>query len=296
MNKSKYSLAVIAAGSLWGFMGLFRRYMGELGFDSFGVILVRCAFAALCFGLLILIKDKNEFVVKPRDFWCFLGSGLCSLLFFSACYFQAMTIMSLSAAAILLYTSPIFVILMSAVLFKEKITGRVVAAMFLAVGGCALVSGVVGSDTKISFIGILYGLGSGFGYALYSIFGKLAMQRGYKSSTINFYSCFLAALGAGIIWGFEAPFSIVFSSASNAIFCSLAGVMTCFLPYLCFTYGLSGLEAGKVSIIASIEPVVATLVGLFVFYEKLNFVSVLGIVLVLAAIVLTNTANTAKEN
>lgn len=93
MNKSKYSLAVIAAGSLWGFMGLFRRYMGELGFDSFGVILVRCAFAALCFGLLILIKDKNEFVVKPRDFWCFLGSGLCSLLFFSACYFQAMTIM-----------------------------------------------------------------------------------------------------------------------------------------------------------------------------------------------------------
>lgn len=296
MKESKYSIAVLAAGSLWGFMGLFRRVMGGMGFDSFGVILVRCAFAAICFGLLILIKDKKEFVVSPRDFWCFIGSGLCSLLFFSSCYFQAMTIMSLSAAAILLYTSPIFVILMSAVLFKEKITGRTVAAIFLAVGGCTLVSGIIGSDTKISFIGILYGLGSGFGYALYSIFGKLAMQRGYKSSTVNFYSCLLAALGAGIIWGFKAPLAIVFSSAPNLLFCALAGVVTCFLPYLCFTYGLSGLEAGKVSIIASIEPVVATLVGLFAFSEKLDLPSVIGIALVLAAIILTNTGKKEKQN
>lgn len=289
MKKSIYSLSVILAGCLWGFMGLFRRYMGKLGFDSFGVILVRCAFAAICFGLLIIIKDKKQLVVKPRDFWCFFGSGVCSLLFFTACYFQAMTVMSLSAAAILLYTSPCFVILMSAVIFKDKITVRTVLAMLLAVGGCALVSGIIGSETKISLVGILYGLGSGFGYALYSIFGKLAMRRGYSGSTVNFYSCLLAALGAAIIWGAKQPFSIMFTSVPTAVFCALAGVVTCFLPYLFFTYGLSGLPAGKVSIIASIEPVVATLVGMVFFREKLTLFSAAGIILVLAAIVLTNT-------
>lgn len=49
MNKSKntYTLSILAAGCLWGFMGLFRRYMGEAGFSSSGVIVLRCGVAAL---------------------------------------------------------------------------------------------------------------------------------------------------------------------------------------------------------------------------------------------------------
>lgn len=294
MNKSKYSLSVFTSGCLWGFMGMFRRFMGAMGLDTFGVVLVRCTVAAICFGLLILIRDSSQFKIKLRDLWCFIGSGIFSLLLLSVCYFQAMNLMSLSAAAILLYTSPIFVILMSAVLFKEKITPRIIAAMLLAVGGCALVSGIVGSDTRISLVGLLYGLGSGFGYALYSIFGKLSIARGYKSNTINLYSTLFAALAAALIWGFKEPFSIAFASPYNALVCTLNGVTTCFLPYVFFTYGLSGMEAGRVSIIASIEPVVATVVGVLIFSEAMTVFNLAGIVLVLAAIVITNTGSTEK--
>ena len=71
--------------------------------------------------------------------------------------------------------------------------------------------------------------------------------------------------------------------------------MTCYLPYLLYTYGLSGLSNGKASIMASIEPVVATLVGVTVYSEKLSLAGGLGIVLVLSAIVLLNLRSKKNE-
>ena len=288
MSKNRHAISVILAACLWGFMGFFRRKMGDMGLNTFGIILARCAFSALLYALTIALTKPVEFKIRPRDFWCFVGSGLCSLLFFSICYFQAMSLMTLSAAAILLYTAPCFVILLSALLFKERITGRKVFAMLLAFAGCCLTSGVVGSDIRISTVGILYGLGSGFGYALYSIFSRLALNRGYSSITISFWSCLLAGIGAALIFGFREPMGIIFSSAGNLLFCFAAAIISTYLPYLLYTYGLEGIEAGKASIMASVEPVVATLVGLFLFNEILSLWSVLGIILVLSAIVLLN--------
>ena len=295
MRMHIYSAAVIASGCLWGLMGLFRRSLGGLGFDSFVIVFVRCGAAALFFALTILLRDKSAFRIRLKDLWCFIGSGLCSLLFFTVCYFQAMTLMSLSAAAILLYTAPCFVVLMSALLFQEKLNGRLILSVFLAFSGCCLVSGLVGQETKISLIGLLYGLGSGFGYALYSIFGKLALRRGYASSTINFYSCLLAALGAGLIFGVKAPVALMFSSSGTLALCLLAGVVTSYLPYLLYTFGLSGIEAGRASVMASVEPVVATLVGVLVYRESLDLFSLAGIALVLFAVLLTEIQGRNKD-
>ena len=285
---TKYIVCVLLSGCLWGTMGFFRRRMGDMGLSSLDIVMLRCGISALLFAITILFSDPASIRIRLQDVWCFIGSGLCSLLFFSACYFQAMTVMSLSAAAILLYTAPCFVMLLSAILFREKITGEKLLAMVLAFAGCCLVSGIVGSDMRITFAGFLYGLGSGIGYALYSVFGKLAMARGYRSNTINFWSCLLAAAGAGIGWGFRQPLSVLGASPGNCIFTVAAAIVTTYLPYLLYTYGLSGIEAGRASVMASVEPVVATIVGLLVFGEKLTGWSVLGIVLVLAAVVLLN--------
>lgn len=285
-GEAKFMLAVLLSGILWGTMGYFRRNMGEMGLDTFGIVLVRCGFAALLFALLILIKDPSSIRVKWKDCWVFLGSGVFSLLFFMTCYFQAMTLMSLSAAAILLYTAPVFVMLMSALLFRETVTGRKILAIVLAFGGCCLVSGITGGIGKVSGIGLLYGLGSGIGYALYSIFGKLAFARGYKSNTVNFWSCLLAAIGAAVITGLRTPLEIVLSGWGNFGFCLAAAAVTTFFPYLLYTYGLTGMEAGAASVVASVEPVVATLVGAVLYHETITPASALGICLVLTAIVL----------
>ena len=288
LKKNIYAVSIIASGILWGTMGIFRRHLGDMGLDTVGVITVRCGVAAFLYALTIFFTDKKQFAVRPKDIWCFIGSGLLSLLFFTVCYFQAMTLMSLSTAAILLYTAPCFVIIISAVLFREKITAVKICAMLLAFAGCCLVSGIVGDSVKVTFVGVLYGLGSGIGYALYSIFGKLAMARGYRSNTINFYACLLAAAGAVIIGGFASPMKIMFASGSNLFWSIATGAITAYLPYMLYTFGLSGTEAGKASVMASIEPVVATLTGLVVFGEKISVFGFAGIVLVMAGIVLIN--------
>ena len=104
----------------------------------------------------------------------------------------------------------------------------------------------------------------------------------------------LAALAAVIFDGgsFAAP---ICTSLQNFAFAAATGLVTCYLPYLLYTYGLSGLSNGKASIMASIEPVVATLVGVTVYSEKLSLAGGLGIVLVLSAIVLLNLRSKKNE-
>lgn len=284
----KHILAVLAAGSLWGTMGVFTRTLATIGIDSNGAILVRCLLAAVAFAVTILLTDPKQLRIRLRDFWCFFGSGVCSLLFFTFCYFHAINLMSLSAAAILLYTAPSIVMLLSALLFRERITRTKLLAVALAFVGCCLVSGIMGGDARITFGGLLFGLGSGFGYALYSIFARFALLRGYSSNTVNFYSCLLAGLGACLISRPGVYAAAFTASWGNALFCILSAIVTCYLPYLLYTYSLTGLENGKASVLASVEPVVATLLGVFIYHEKLTVWSLLGLVLVLGAILLLN--------
>lgn len=293
--KNKYAACVIAAGTLWGFMGFFRRTLDSMGVSAVGCIAVRCIFATVFFAVTLLICDCGAFKIRLRDAWIFIGSGIISLLVFGVCYFRAMDYMSLSAAAILLYTAPCFVILISAPLFKEKLTRRKLMAMLLAFAGCCLVSGIGSGGTIVTPKGIALGLCSGLCYALYSIFSRFALNQGYSSLTINFYSCLLAGIGATIIGGTEYV-GIITSSVPDLLFAVATGFVTCFLPYLLYTRGLEGLENGKASIMASIEPVVATIVGIVIYSEAPTLMSAAGVILVLSAIVLLNVKSKEKTS
>lgn len=293
--KNKYAACVIAAGTLWGFMGFFRRTLDSMGVSAVGCIAVRCIFATVFFAVTLLICDRGAFKIRLRDAWIFIGSGIISLLVFGICYFRAMDYMSLSAAAILLYTAPCFVILISAPLFKEKLTRRKLMAMLLAFAGCCLVSGIGSGGTIVTPKGIALGLCSGLCYALYSIFSRFALNQGYSSLTINFYSCLLAGIGATIIGGTEYV-GIITSSVPDLLFAVATGFVTCFLPYLLYTRGLEGLDNGKASIMASIEPVVATVVGIVIYSEAPTLMSAAGVILVLSAIVLLNVKSKEKTS
>lgn len=283
----KYFSSILAAGILWGTTGVFRRTLDTMGLSTTGVVFIRSLVALICFTLTIFLTDRNAFKIKLKDFWCFIGTGLISFLLFTFCYFKAMTLMSLSSAAILLYTAPGFVILISVLCFHEKINAPKIIGLILAFAGCCLVCGIGSGTNHLSALGILCGIGSGLCYALYSIFSRFALNRGYSSLTINFYTSLLAVLGCLCLGGWNV-FPLCFSSGSSALVSVSTGIVTCFLPYMLYTYGLTGMENGKASIIASIEPVVATLMGILIFGESLTLMSAAGVILVLAAIVVTN--------
>lgn len=287
MKSNKYAIAVLLAGTLWGFMGFFRRTLDAMGVSASGCIAVRCVFATAFFALTILFADKSAFKIKLRDIWMFLGTGVLSLFVFGVCYFLAMDHMSLSAAAILLYTAPCFVILLSVPLFGEKLDRRKLIAMLTAFCGCCLVSGIASGDNAISLVGVLLGLASGICYALYSIFSRFAINKGYGTLTINFYSCLLAAIAATAFDSGDFVRHITVGVGSFA-FAAATGLVTCYLPYMLYTYGLTGMQNGKASIMASIEPVVATLVGVIIYKEGMTVPNMIGVILVIFAIVILN--------
>ena len=192
---------------------------------------------------------------------------------------------TMSVAAVLLYTAPIFVMLMSVVLFKEKLNLTKILSLALAFGGCIFTSGILGG-IKGEFIGILMALGSGFFYALYSIFSRYAINRGYSSWTIVFYTFLFSSIGCSFIsdWGNIAQ---VFASSPSVSLLYLGlGVITGFLPYIFYSMGLERLESSRASIIASFEPVGATILGFVFFKEVPDIFCIIGIVLVLSSIVI----------
>jgi drug/metabolite transporter (DMT)-like permease len=267
-------------------MGVFSREMAALGFDSPGTLVIRWSVACAAFGITLFAKDRRLIRIGLRHIWLFAGAGICSLLFFTYCYFQCISLTSLSAAAILLYTAPSIVMAMSLVLFRERLTALKLAALVMAFAGCVLVSG--GGGGAVTGRGVIYGLCAGFGYALYSIFARLLLNRGYDSRTINFYAVLFALAGACVIWGGAKPAALAVSSTAGLAWGLGAGLVSCYLPYSLYTYGMTGVETGKASVLASTEPVVATLMGVLVYKEAMSPASILGVALVIAAIAALN--------
>ena len=285
--KNKALIAVLAAGTFWGTMGFFARSLYAVGFGPLEVAQTRITTGLVFVGLYILLFNRSLFRVKWKDMWCFLGTGIVSLLLFSTCYFSALNYTSLAVAAILLYTAPFFVMLMSLLLFKEKMNGKKIVALLLAFTGCVLVSGV-GGDEKFSWIGILLGLGSGFFYALYSIFGRYAINRGYGAWTMTFYTFLFCSIGCAFLCDWQVIGTSFVADSSVAWWVLGLGFVTAFLPYVLYSIGLENMESSKASILASVEPVVSALFGVFVFHESLSVWGVLGILMVLGAIIVLN--------
>ena len=189
-NKRVISAAcVIFAGVLWGLMGIFVRYFEKIELNSMTIVGIRVSVTAVILGILLLIYDRKLFCIRLRDCWCFIGTGMVSIIMFSFCYFTTMTYTSLSVAAVLLYTEPIMVMLMAAVLFKEKLTIKSGIAAMIAFIGCFFVAGIIGEAQSISAKALITGLLSAFGYGLYSIFGRYALNKSYHPLTIAFSAC-----------------------------------------------------------------------------------------------------------
>ena len=279
---------IIIAACFWGSMGIFVRHLEAYGFTAIQIVSIRLTLAAVIFSILQIFIDRAGFKIALRDIPLFLGLGLGSILFFTICYFSAITIMPLSTAAILLYTSPIWIMLMAALFFHEKLNAKKLIALALAFAGCVLVSGISGDG--ITAVGLLLGLGSGLGYGLYSILGTVALRR-YSPYTVTTWTFIFAACGSWCVCR-PADMILKFAGAEKLPlllgFCVLTALVTAVIPFLTYTLGLRTVEASKAGIIATLEPVVATIIGIVCFGEGLTILSALGILLVLAAVVVLN--------
>lgn len=297
---------VIASAVLWGLYGTFVTILTSMGLSRNALVFLRMVGTSLPVGLLICSTDRKAFRVRKADIPLFICNGLFSLLFFTFCYTAAIKVTKIATAAALLYTAPAIVMVLSAILFHEKMNARKVFCCLLAVAGCAFASGLGGelfaggalsgsagsaatsSGSLITPAGLLLGLGAGLGYALYSIFSRIILNRGYSVYTNVFYSFGVAMIGFLVLSVMEGSIGQVWENPSRTALALLCGLLTGSFAYVLYTAGMKGMETSRAAQLTTIEPVTAALLGSLLFHQPLSVWEIVGIVMVVGSVVLMN--------
>lgn len=274
---------VTAGAALWGTIGLFVNALHQLGFDSLQIAWLRTGTAGIILLIGSLLLGARGLQIRWRDLPYFMGTGICSIAFFNWCYFQAIQETSLSVAAVLLYTGPAFVVVLSRIFLKEPLTTLKLSALLATLLGCSFVVGwLPGLNQSITWYGLVIGLGSGLGYGLYSVIGKPASLR-YSPLTITTYTFIIAALFLLPLARPQGTITLLIGSSAWPYVTGLAIIPTV-IAYLLYTRGLASLESSRASIMATIEPVIAVLIGISFLGDSLSGYQVFGILLILAAV------------
>ncbi len=298
LNKkfNMHFLYVLIAAAMWGGAGVFVKLAAACAIKEMQIVFFRAFFSAIILVFIIIFKNKQFFKIRLKDVWLFAAAGVFSIVLFNFSYYKTMALTSLSVAAVLLYTAPIFVCILSVILFREKITFNKIAALIIAFVGCCFVSGVFSQNQRITVTALIFGLLTGFGYSLYTIFSQLLLNKGYNSLTITFYTFLFAALGSLPLINIMKTFSQVTTKPLGIIVMVLMALLNTVIPYLLYTAGLSGVPTTAAPIIATIEPVVATVISVAVYREAFETWHLIGIVLVLLSVLILNLRWKKNEN
>jgi len=272
----------------WGTLGLIATTMKSKGFSSFDIAFMRLFFGLTLLFLMICFSDKRKFKIDRKTLLFCLMMGVINQGFFNIFYFSAIIRVGITTGVILLYTAPIFTMVFSRIITKEKLTIKKFLSIIMAFTGCLLtVTGGNFQDFQGNIIGIIYGILAGISYGILPVFNSRVVDK-YHSDTIMFYSFFSGLL---IILPFiQIPQMLtVFSENRETIFIGVGlGFFPTIISHLFFIRSLKYLEPVKASIAANFEVVVAALTAFLIYHEKLEGLKLLGILLVIGATIFPN--------
>jgi len=285
---------VLGAAVLWATLGLF--YTGFI--DVYGVPPLGVAFyrAALGFAILLLalvIVRPAWLRISMRDLPLFVLFGLVGVAAFYITYVYAIHLTGMAVAVVLMYTAPAWVALIAWRLFGEGLGWIKLTALGLAFVGCVLVARAWNpSQVQLNFLGVLCGLGAGLTYGLYTIFNKIAVRH-YPPWTVMLY-----ALGFGAVFLLPLQSAATFRPLRQPmliVWLLVLAIGPTLGAALLHAMSLQRLPASVVSIVATLEPAIATVLAWVFLRERLSVDQILGGALILAGVLLLQQADGSRS-
>lgn len=289
-EQNKGYLMVLTAGALWGTIGFFATLLSNLGLGAAPVAFFRLLSASIMLALILLVKGKGIrlFKISRRGLISCMLVGFVSQAFYNVCYMNAIEQGGMATAAVFLYTSPIYVALISRILFKEALTKNKILAILINIVGCIItVTGGDFSTMKLSIFGLIMGILAGFTYALLPILSRTGADK-EDPFTSAFYG---QAFGALLLFFLIRPYNGIGAEFSLQMLLVLIGfgIVPSAMGYIVYYVGIGKvIETSRIPVLASVETVVAAVVGLVVFGQGLSLMKVIGIALVLCSIAVMN--------
>lgn len=336
-----YHLLPLLAGTCWGLAGVFVRELTKAGLDNPTIVFTRTAAGTILTLVWILCadvrmgrrrmrepsghsrgtpsqrraealsfqRDRSLLYMRPADIPIVLASAAAGSLLLMPCYNIAVNELSLALASILLATAPIFVLLIGALLFYEKITKKKLLCMFFVLLGCVMLSGLfdggltgtassaggasgasAGGAFSWSPFGFLMGILSAVFNAAFILLSKVIATKGYNSFTITFWSYLFATIVLAFFCDWTALTAYVAAApAGHLLFLFIQSVCTSLIPSITYIVAMRHVEAGRVAILESgSEPTAAFLAGILLYAEIPAPAGLIGMILtVIALMVLT---------
>lgn len=274
-------LFIISAATAWGLIGIFSTLAFSQGVGPMEVAFWRALLTWFCFGTQAVLRKETR--VDKKDIPLLGIFGLVGISLFYISYQYAVKTAGAAFASVLLYTAPAWVVICSFFIYKEKLTVLKILSVILVILGVMLISrsGTSGGESgSIGWVAILAGLTSGFCYSLYYTIGKYFSTK-YTSANLFLWVLPVGALGT-------LPF-VDFSDKTWIAWAALisVSVISTFLANYCYYQGLKYLEAGRASIVATLEPVVAAVTAYFFLGEFFTVSGYVGAGLILVAVIST---------
>ena len=277
-------LIAISAAS-FGTLAIFGRYAYTAGMDTFTVLFLRFSVAAVLMG--ILLAARRESLPKGRVLGQLIGMGALGYVGQSFMYLTAINYASAGLVALLLYLYPFFVMVLSVIVFREKVTRAKIIALALALFGTALTVDPQGGQ----LIGALMAISAAAIYSVYIIVGTNVMKHvsAVQSSTVIFAS-------AGVVFGSITAVNGAHFPAANSGWFAMLGIVliATVIPVITFLAGLGMVGPTNAAMLSTLEPVVTVLLAAWLFGEQLPAVALAGGGLILVAVILL-TRNELRE-
>ncbi len=254
---------VFIAAFVWGTTGVAVKIIYSDGVKPLTLIFLRMLLATPLYALLAYVNKLN-LLQFSFDKKVILTYGLILIPAFNLTYFTALNITKVSNAAFLLYTAPIFVAILSPLIIREKLTMIKIIAVMISMIGIFL---IIRFDVSELVLGDVIALLAGIIYSLFFIAGRMIK---HSPIIVNLYSSMIASIG------FNIP-------SSSMIYIMYLVIFPTFLSYTFYLKGLTMTNAIDASVIATVEPLSATMLGVMIINEQFTINTIFGGLLILVA-------------
>lgn len=284
---------IVAASVLWGSMGIFAEKAYGFGISPVTLIALRLVIGFATLFVILLGFHKGSLRFHRADVWWFLVLGVFAVALQRVTYFYTIDFTTPTVAAVLFYTYPVFVVVLSAVFLGEKVGfGELLAMVLTFVGVTFVVKAYDVAALRVNFVGIVLGLVASLLFVLYFMVVR-RLRRRYASWTLVFYGEAVGTLFMLPVLFVCFPQMMTFSVQLWVLVFLIAWVPS-ILAYLLYSTALKYVKA-KGSILSVIEPLSAAVFSAIFIGENLESPQILGIALALAGVVLLFRLRRTKE-
>lgn len=282
MNDARLGvLFVLCSGAGFGTLGVLGVVAGQEGLSIPTVLFFRFGLATVVVWGILAIRGELR-MLSGRNLVIGVGLGAFGYAAMSGLYFVGLEFMTAGMVGIVLYTYPIFVLVLAAAFLEESVDRRSVAALLVTLGGIALITGADPEAADPRGVGIV--LLAAIVYASYITVSRTTLED-VSAPTLTAHVLPAAALTFLAIGIAANSLSVPTTTVGWATVVGIAVVATAG-PIFAFFAGLSRIGAGPAAILSAVEPVVTVALGAAFLDEPVSIVVVIGGGLVLVGVVL----------